>query len=121
MECKRRTEAVDQFIEDLPEDIQAITADLRKLILDSSPKLVEELKWSMPNYSYGGLVCYLQAAKKHVNLGFHKGNELQEIDAFKCLQGKGKTMRHIQIKNSDDYKTEFFTLLIQEAVALNEQ
>ncbi|MFC4023011.1 DUF1801 domain-containing protein [Oceanobacillus longus] len=120
MADKRRTEAVDQFIEDLPEEIQIITADLRKLILNSSPKLVEELKWSMPNYSYNGLVCYLQTAKKHVNLGFHKGNELQEIDAFKLLQGTGKTMRHIRIKNSEDIKPTFFTSLIQEAVALNE-
>ncbi|HLU21683.1 MAG TPA: DUF1801 domain-containing protein, partial [Bacillaceae bacterium] len=52
-------------------------------------------KWSMPNYSYNGLVCYLQASKKHVNLGFHKGNELVEKDTHNLLEGTGKTMRHV--------------------------
>lgn len=113
----RTIKEVDQIIMDLPNDIQEITNSLRKLILNSSPELIEEFKWSMPNYSYKGLVCYLQTAKKHVNLGFHKGNELQ--DSNDLLQGTGKTMRHIRIKKMEDIKPELFTSLIQAAVALN--
>ncbi|UJL46769.1 DUF1801 domain-containing protein [Virgibacillus sp. NKC19-16] len=116
----RTVKEVDQFIGDLPHDIQNITASLRKIILNSSSKLREELKWSMPNYSYNGLVCYLQTSKNHVNLGFHKGNELQDKDNNKLLQGTGKTMRHIRIKKAEDIQTEAFTSLIQKAVALNE-
>lgn len=56
----RTSEEVDQFIEGLPTDIQDITIALRKIILESSPKLIEEYKWSMPNYFHHGLVCYLQ-------------------------------------------------------------
>lgn len=87
----RTVKEVDQFIGDLSHDIQNITASLRKIILNSSSKLREELKWSMPNYSYNGLVCYLQTSKNHVNLGFHKGNELQDKDINKLLQGTGKS------------------------------
>jgi hypothetical protein len=121
MAAKVRTiEEVDQYILELPDEIQNITVALRKLILDSSAELNEEYKWSMPNYSYNGLVCYLQTAKKHVNLGFHKGNELQETDTDNLLQGTGKTMRHIRIKKLEDIKPETFTTLIQAAIALNE-
>lgn len=116
----RTVEEVDQFIVNLPNDIQNITDALRKIILQSSPKLSEEFKWSMPNYTYNGFVCYLQTSKKHVNLGFHKGNELQNKDINKLLQGTGKTMRHIRIKETEDIQIEAFTSLIQEAVALNE-
>ncbi|WP_277587161.1 DUF1801 domain-containing protein [Psychrobacillus antarcticus] len=121
MENNTRTiSEVDKFIEGLPDDIQSITEKLRKIILDASPALVEEFKWSMPNYSYKGLVCYLQTAKKHVNLGFQKGNELVEIDINNLLQGSGKTMRHIRITKMDDIQSDAFISLIQEGIALNE-
>jgi hypothetical protein len=116
----RTIEEVDQYIENLPDDIRKITAALRKTILDSSPELIEEYKWSMPNYSYNGLVCYLQTAKKHVNLGFQKGNELEEMDSNKLLQGTGKTMRHIRIVKMEEIQPEAFTKLIQAALVLNE-
>lgn len=98
MTNKRTIEEVEQYISELPEEIQKITSELRKIILHASPQLKEEFKWSMPNYSYQGFVCYLQPSKKHVNLGFHKGNELLEKDTNTLLQGTGKTMRHIRIK-----------------------
>jgi hypothetical protein len=117
----REIEEVNQFIFDLPKDIQNITVALRKTILSSSPELKEEFKWSMPNYSYNGLVCYLQTAKKHVNLGFHKGNVLQEKDVNQLLQGTGKTLRYIKIKKMEEVQSKAFTSLIQEAVKLNEK
>ncbi len=117
----RTIKEVDQFMRDLPDDIQSITGTLRKIILNASSELVEEFKWSMPNYSYNGLVCYLQTAKKHVNLGFHKGNELQEKDVNKLLQGTGKTMRHVRIEKDEDIQSEAFISLIHAAMALNEK
>ena len=118
---KRTTEIVDAFIIGLPNDIQEITIALMQIILNFSLELIEEFKWSMPNYSYNGLVCYLQTSKKHVNLGFHKGNELQSKDTNKLLQGTGKTMRHIRIKKLDEIQSEIFSSLIKEAVALNQK
>lgn len=118
---ERTIKEVDEWLEGLPENIQKMTLVLRKLILDASPKLKEEYKWSMPNYSNNGLVCYLQTAKKHVNLGFHQGIELEEIDVHHLLQGSGKTMRHIQIKKMEDIQPDLFTSFIQAAVAINEK
>lgn len=115
----RKIEEVNQYIAELPDDIQDITSHLREIILHTSSELEEEYKWSMPNYSYKGLVCYLQASKKHVNLGFQKGNELKEYDFQGLLQGTGKTMRHIRIKRMEDIKPEVFSTLIQFAMELN--
>ncbi|WP_099351545.1 DUF1801 domain-containing protein [Fredinandcohnia onubensis] len=121
MEKTRTIEAVDQYISELPENIQHITTALRKIILDASPNLVEEYKWSMPNYTYNGLVCYLQASKKHVNLGFHRGVELQENDTNQLLQGSGKGMRHIRIKKMEEIQPDVFTEFIKAAMDLNEK
>lgn len=54
---KRKIEKVNQFIEELLSDVH-ITVALRNIIFDSSPGLMEEYEWIMPNYSYYGLVCY---------------------------------------------------------------
>jgi hypothetical protein len=50
----------------LPIDIQDLVVVFIGIILNSSPKLVEEFKWSMPNYTYNGLVCYIQTARKTI-------------------------------------------------------
>ncbi|WP_234447102.1 DUF1801 domain-containing protein [Virgibacillus salexigens] len=118
MDKQRTMKEVDQLIDDLPDNIQTITITLRKMILEASPKLVEVWKWSMPNYMYNGLVCYIQTAKEHVNLGFHKGNELQ--DKYHLLQGTGKTMRSIKIRKLEDIQSEEFTSIIKAAITLNE-
>ncbi|MET3696725.1 hypothetical protein SAMN05877753_10330 [Bacillus oleivorans] len=121
VEKVRTIEEVDRYILGLQEDIQEITVALRKIILQTSPNLIEEFKWSMPNYSYNGLVCYLQAAKKHVNLGFHKGYELEVKDTNNLLQGQGKALRYFRIKKMEEIQPDIFTDLIKEAMALNEK
>ncbi|WP_404427462.1 DUF1801 domain-containing protein [Ureibacillus chungkukjangi] len=117
---KRTVVEVEHFIGNLPEEIQEITEALRNIILDASPLLLEEYKWSMPNYSYKGLVCYLQTAKKHVKLGFHKGNLLQEGVGKEILEGTGKTMKYITLKKKEDLQPEVYTKLILAAMELNE-
>lgn len=115
----KTTDVVDNFIKELPKEIQAIVYKLRELILDASLELVEEFKWSMPNYYYKGMVCYIQAYKRHVNLGFAKGDELYSKDTNQLLQGSGKSMRHIKIENIEDIKAEEYTSLILAAIEIN--
>ena len=120
MEYQTRTiEVVDNYLKEIPEDIQEITNTIRKLIFNASLLLKEEYKWSMPNYSYNGLVCYLQPSKKHVNLGFHRGNDLQRFVVNGLLEGSGKSMRHITVQTLEDIQPEKFTALIKIAVGLN--
>lgn len=87
--------------------------------MEASPQLKEEWKWSMPNYTDHGNICYLQTAKQHVNLGFHKGNILEEMAPNNVLQGTGKTMRQIRIKQREDIQPEVITDLIKKTIILN--
>ncbi|SFL58244.1 protein of unknown function (DU1801) [Gracilibacillus orientalis] len=70
---------VEECISQFPEHIQEITYSLRRLALDSTDQLKEELKWGMPSYAVNKKNCYLQPSKKHVNLSFYKGTQLEDI------------------------------------------
>ena len=111
-----KSEEVDQLIEALPNNIQEITATLRKLIFETSDNFIEEIKWSKPSYGINQNICYLQASKNHVNLGFYSGASLADKDNL--LEGTGKQMRHIRIKKVDEIQSEKIKALIQVAIEI---
>ena len=109
-----KIEEVDQFIEALPSDINEITTVLRNLIFETSGNFTEEIKWSKPSYGINQNICYLQASKNHVNLGFYSGASLTDKDNL--LEGTGKQMRHIRFKKLDEIQPAKIKALIQEAI-----
>ncbi|MFA1819084.1 DUF1801 domain-containing protein [Virgibacillus oceani] len=113
--ASKRNEKVDEFIQALPEDIKEMTESLRGVIHEANENMNEEIKWNMPCFSTGNTnICYLQPAKKHVNLGFYSGAMLQDKDNI--LEGEGKKMRHIRIKKMEDVQQEKMKALIEEAI-----
>ncbi|WP_164215076.1 DUF1801 domain-containing protein [Virgibacillus sp. YIM 98842] len=111
-----RSADVDKFMEELPADIKELAEKLRYIIHEADDNLKEEIKWRKPCFSKGGTdICYLQTAKKHVNLGFYFGASLQ--DEGNLLEGEGKKMRHIRVRKPEEIQPDKFTALIQEAIA----
>jgi len=58
--------------------------------------------------------CMLPIYTNHLNLGFNKGTLLK--DPNKLLTGTGNLIRHIDVKNSTDYRNPKVKALIQEAI-----
>lgn len=58
--------------------------------------------------------CMLPIYTNHLNLGFNKGTLLKDPD--KLLTGTGNLIRHIDVKNSSDYRNPKVKALIQEAI-----
>jgi hypothetical protein len=58
--------------------------------------------------------CMLPIYTRHLNLGFNKGTLLH--DPHQLLTGTGHLIRHIDVKNSDDYRNPQVQALIQEAI-----
>jgi hypothetical protein len=56
---------------------------------------------------------------KHVNFGFNRGAELTSRNLK--LNGKGKLIRHISIKDIKSFPKEEMKALIWEAVGISEQ
>ncbi len=82
---------------------------LRLLMLTVAPDAREELKWGQPWYGVKKGVCYIAAFKDHVNLGFTRGTEL--ADPAQRLEGTGKGMRHVKIRNPKEIDTAVKSLL----------
>ncbi|SHN30352.1 DUF1801 domain-containing protein [Gracilibacillus kekensis] len=111
-------ESVEQYIEKHPKNIQEITVNLRQLILNTSSEWTEEIKWGMPSYSINKNICYLQASKNHVNLGFYHGAQLE--DPHNLLGGTGKQMRHIRVKKMEDIDEDSLKLYVKNAIQLDQ-
>jgi hypothetical protein len=58
--------------------------------------------------------CMLPIYTNHLNLGFNKGVLLK--DPHKLLTGTGKLIRHIDVKQPEDYRNPKTKSLIKEAI-----
>ena len=108
---------VEEYFQALQgQQLEAATA-LRRLIRRIVPEAAEVVKWQRPVYELNGPLCYLQATKKHINLGFFKGDQLHDPEGL--LEGSGKSMRHIKIHGPNDVTHASVADLLRQAVRLN--
>jgi uncharacterized protein YdeI (YjbR/CyaY-like superfamily) len=91
---------------------------LRKLIHKASPKITENIKWSMPAFEYKGLVCGFAAFKQHCTFGFWKQSLLEGAPFPKSKEAMGSLGRITSKKDlpADDVIIK----LVRQAVELNE-
>ena len=100
--------------------IQELTFALRQLVLEEMAPcceyIVEVYIVSIhygPTHRMKDCICYIGVIKDHVNLGFIRGSEL--ADPQRILEGTGKQMRHIKIKNISDLERPAIRSYLQEA------
>ena len=95
--------------------------DLRGLILDIYPEANELLYHTHALTSVysitkklGDGYCHIPIYTNHLNLGFNKGVLLDDPNSL--MEGTGKFIRHIPIRDSSDLKRKGLRELIQAAV-----
>jgi hypothetical protein len=100
--------------------IQELTLGLRELVLEEMAPcceyIVEVYIVSIlygPTHRMKDAICYIGVIKDHVNLGFPRGSELS--DPERILEGTGKQMRHIKIRNMSDLDRPAIRAYLQEA------
>lgn len=80
-----------------PQPQRAIAEALRELILEAAPGAQGALKWGMPFFTNGGMMCAISAHKAHVNL-ILSGPPDAFADPDGRLEGDGKTGRHLKLR-----------------------
>lgn len=109
--------AIDSIIAELPRDMGKIAKAVRSVIWETAPGLEECVKWNAPNWKGNSLVLCLMVYPDHLNLGFWRGADLAA--SSKLVEGTGKSLRHVKLKDAELAQSSGLKRLIRDAVALD--
>ena len=103
-------------------------SQLRALIKQADPAVVEEVKWKRPSkpmgvpvWSHDGIICLGDALKNAVRLTFPKGAQMKDPKKLFNTRLESKTVRAIDFHEDDALDEAALDVLILEAVKLNIQ
>jgi hypothetical protein len=102
-------------------------AQVRSLIKQADPDVVEEVKWRKPSnamlgvpvWSHAGIICTGETYKSVVKMTFAKGAALEDPSGLFNSSLEGNTRRAIDIREGDKIDEKALKALIRAAVALN--
>jgi hypothetical protein len=114
------SELVSKRIAELGDWRGETLSEIRKLIKQADPDVVEEWKWrGVPVWSHDGLICTGETYKSAVKLTFSKGASLKDPSGLFNASLEGKTWRAIDIHEGEEVDESAFKALIRQAVSLN--
>jgi len=95
-------------------------AQVRALIHEADPEVIEEWKWmGTPVWSHDGIVCTGESYQQVVKLTFAKGASLQDPGKLFNASLDGHVRRAIDLREHDRLDAAAFRALFLEAVAHN--
>ncbi|MFN2106988.1 MAG: DUF1801 domain-containing protein [Candidatus Promineifilaceae bacterium] len=121
------SQLIDAKIAELSDWRGEMLANLRRLIIEAEPDVIEEVKWRKPSnsmlgvpvWSYNGIICTGETYKNKVKLTFAKGASLDDPAGLFNASLEGSVRRAIDIHEGDDIDATAFKSLIRAAAALN--
>src|SRR5919197_3137790 len=101
-------------------------AEVRRMIHEADPEIVEECKWIKPSnplgvpvWSRAGIVCTGEVYQQVIKLTFARGASLEDPQGLFNSSLEGNTRRAIDIREGEVLDAEAFKSLIEAAVAEN--
>lgn len=114
------SERIDKSIADLGDWRGEMLAEIRKVIHEVNPGVVEEWKWmGSPVWSHEGMYALANAHKDKVKLTFHHGAQLRDPKKLFNAGLDGNTWRAIDFREGDKIDKSALKALLREAVAYN--
>jgi hypothetical protein len=113
----RPSELISKRIKELGDWRGRMLTEIRKIIKEADPEIVEEWKWGTPVWSHNGLICTGETYKDHVKMTFSKGASLKDPDGL--FTQEGTVRRAIDIYEGETINEAAMKNLIRAAVALN--
>jgi uncharacterized protein YdhG (YjbR/CyaY superfamily) len=85
-----RSQKVDEYLAGLEPDRREALTELREIVLDEAPDVVETMKYRMPTYEYqGGVLCSFASQKQYMSLYMDTGLvEEHRADLYGLSVGK---------------------------------
>src|SRR5687767_8220905 len=92
---------VDAFLKAKKHPLTNEIQRVREIILATSNKIEEDIKWSSPTFMYkGNIASFFMNAKKMISLMFHKGALIKDKSGL--LEGDGKEARVARFTDMKD-------------------
>jgi hypothetical protein len=111
---------IDKLIADLGDWRGERLAEIRTLIHEVDPEVVEEWKWmGSPVWSHEGMYALANAHKDKVKLTFFHGAELPDPKKLFNAGLEGNTWRAIDFRDGDKIDKTALEALLREAIAYN--
>jgi hypothetical protein len=110
---------IDDKIQSLGDWRGQTLAQVRKLIQQAEPAVVEEWKWSLPVWSKDGILCTGETYKAKVKLTFPRGASVKDPAGLFNASLEGNTRRAIDLGEGDAIDEAAFKALTKAAVAAN--
>jgi hypothetical protein len=119
-ETKSPSQLIDARIDELGDWRGQMLSQLRTLVKEADPEVVEEWKWrGVPVWSHEGLICTGETYKNVVKMTFAKGAALKDPARLFNASLEGNTRRAIDFREGETIKEEALKTLVRAAVTLN--
>jgi hypothetical protein len=122
----RRSHEIDERIRSLGDWRAETLAEVRRLVHEADPEIVEQCKWVKPSnplgvpvWSHAGIVCTGEAYKQVVKLTFARGAALADPRGLFNASLEGNTRRAIDLREGEELDAKAFKALVKAAVAEN--
>ena len=116
---KSASRQIDARIKELDDWRGDMLGQLRALILEADPDIVEEWKWDVPVWSHNGIICTGETYKSVVKMTFAKGASVKDPSRLFNSSLEGKTRRAIDFREGEKINEKALKALIRAAVAVN--
>lgn len=111
---------LDEFLHGYSPEVRGLALQLRDLIHEIDPEVIEQLDVPAHLLAYGyaktytHLMCVIILYKDYINLGFPRGVDLPDPEGL--LEGTGKRARHVKIRSAGQIESPEIAALIQASV-----
>ena len=111
---------VDAYIDPLPDWQQAICRQVRELVHDADPEVVETIKRTrQPYFVLDGNICALLAAKDHVNVFLYDGGIVPDPEGIITAGHDNKTARTVAFRQQDTINAPALAEMFRQIIANN--
>jgi hypothetical protein len=111
---------VDAYIDALPDWQQAICRQVRELVHDADPEVVETIKRTrQPYFVLDGNICALLAAKTHVNVFLYDGGIVPDPDGIITGGHDNKTARTVAVHEGETLNAPALSAMFRQIIANN--
>ena len=115
------SQLIDARIKELGDWRGKMLSQLRTLVKEADPEVVEEWKWrGVPVWYHDGMICTGETYKNVVKMTFAKGAALKDPSGLFNSSLDGNTRRAIDFHEGEKIDEEPFKTLVRAAVTLNE-